>query len=58
MFVNIVQGSTWQVASSEYTLAVINYYSVMIALIIIITLSLLWATSEETFGAKVGLRKP
>lgn len=58
MYVNIAQGSTWHVASSGYTLAVINYYSIMIALIIIITLSLLLATSEETFETKVGLRKP
>lgn len=48
MYVNLTQGSIWHVASSRYTLTIIiNYYSVIIALISIIIPSHLLATSEE-----------
>lgn len=58
MYVNIAQGSFWYTASSPYTTAnTINYSSIIIALLGIITLSCLLATSEETVGMKVGLKK-
>ena len=51
MYVNIAQGSV-SIHFGYYC------YSIIIALIIIIILSSFWATSEETFGNKVGLEKP
>ena len=58
MYVNIARGSFWHGVSSLYTLAmIINYSSVIIAFLIIIILSCLLATWEETFGTKVVLNK-
>ena len=58
MYVNIAQGSFWHVASSPYpTTHIISYSSIIIALLSILTLSCLLATSKETIGTKVDLKK-